>query len=134
MKKHLTIQIVIPAEFKEGLFLAKLFRTHIPGFMATVLDSGNTWVELSLTTQGASVKLGVLTNDAVRFYPGSTVIFDLNGHLLRMPDLARSKRPKLLPAKTGRAPARSFKQETTQGQQIKQDHIDSWKTRKGLGY
>lgn len=127
MKKHLTIQIVIPAEFKEGLFLARLFRTHIPGFMATVLDSGNTWVELSLTTQGASVKLGVLTNDAVRFYPGSTVIFDHNGHLLRMPDLARSKRPKLLPVKTSRAPTRNLNGEALPGK-------ISGKPVKGLGF
>lgn len=101
-----TIKIHIPQRLRK--LLPHLFQERIPGYLANVLDSGNTWVELSTTAQGASVKFGVETNSPVRFYPGSQVLFDQGGNLLTTPDLARSKRPKLLKNKPSKAPVRDF--------------------------
>lgn len=129
MSKAPHLQVVIPETFKRqnGRLLDLLFNIRVPGFFARVVDSGNTWVELATTSQGATVKFGVLTDQPVRFYPGSTITFDLQGNLLSIPDLARSKRPKLLPVKTSRAPTRNLNGEALPGK-------IAGKPVKGLGF
>ncbi len=103
------IKLDIPPLFQH--LCPHVFRVHIPGFVATVIDSGNTWVELNTAMQGVNVKFGVSTDMPVRLYPGSQIHFDHLGNFLATPSLARSKKAKKLPKVPTKIPRSSLTRE-----------------------
>lgn len=104
------VKIDIPPLFQQ--LCPHIFRTQVPGFVATVVDSGNSWVELATVTQLANVKFGMTIEASVRLYPGYQVHFDAQGNFLTTPNLARSKKRKKLPAVSSRVPRSALGLET----------------------